>query len=213
MSEKKSKETFDEEVKTDDSNIEEQEQVVENVDDGDADSDFTSEDADASEDDSQECDDNDDLCAQLKAENSELKNQYLRKSADFENYRKRMLKEKQDTSRYANVELLKDLIEVVDNFERAIKAADDSADFDSFKEGISIIEQQFAGMLINKWGLKKIESDGEAFDANFHEAMMMEESGEYEVDTVAEVFQNGYMLHDRVLRPAKVKVAKATSTE
>lgn len=153
----------------------------------------------------------DELAAELEAlkkENSELKDQYLRKHADFENYRKRMAREKADSVKYGNQELLKDLIEVIDNFDRAIKSAADSQDFDSFREGIGMIEQQFTGMLQSKWGLEKMECRGVEYDPNFHEALMMEESAELEVPTVMEDFQAGYTLHDRVLRPAKVKVGK-----
>nr|WP_255526013.1 MULTISPECIES: nucleotide exchange factor GrpE [unclassified Oceanispirochaeta] len=144
----------------------------------------------------------------LKQENSELKDQYLRKHADFENYRKRMAKEKADSVRYGNQELLKDLIEVIDNFDRAIKSSADSNDFDSFKDGISMIEQQFTGMLESKWGLAKMNCTGSEYDPNSHEALMMEEASDIEVPTVMEDFQAGYTLHDRVIRPAKVKVGK-----
>lgn len=147
----------------------------------------------------------------LKQENSELKDQYLRKHADFENYRKRMAREKADSVKYGNQELLKDLIEVIDNFDRAIKSAQDSQDFSSFRDGISMIEQQFTGMLESKWGLKKMACTGVEYDPNSHEALMMEESAEVEVPTVLEDFQAGYTLHDRVLRPAKVKVGKPSA--
>ncbi len=144
----------------------------------------------------------------LKNENSELKNQYLRKHADFENYRKRMAREKADSVKYGNQELLKDLIEIIDNFDRAIKSAADSQDFDAFRDGIGMIEQQFTGMLQSKWGLEKMDCQGAEYDPNSHEALMMEESADLEVPTVLEDFQAGYRLHDRVLRPAKVKVGK-----
>lgn len=144
----------------------------------------------------------------LKEENSALKDQYLRKHADFENFRRRMNKEKQDSIKYGNSGLLKDLIEVIDNFERAIKTSADSDDLESFREGIAMIEQQFTSMLNSKWGLKKIEAVGQEFDANLHEALMMEDSEEVEETTVLEDFQTGYKLHDRILRPSKVKVAK-----
>lgn len=144
----------------------------------------------------------------LKEENSSLKDQYLRKHADFENFRRRMNKEKQDSIKYSNQGLLKDLVEVIDNFERAIKTSSESQEIESFREGISMIEQQFTSMLTTKWGLEKIEATGQEFDANLHEALMMEDSEEHEVTTVLEDFQTGYKLHDRVIRPSKVKVAK-----
>ncbi len=145
---------------------------------------------------------------QLKAENSDLKNQYLRKQADFENFRKRMTREKQEAIRYSNKDLILDLVAIIDDFERAIKSAEDSKDFESFKEGISLIEKQFTGMLENKWGLIRIQAEGEEFDPQRHEAMMMEESGDHDQPVVIEDYQTGYMLHDRVIRPSKVKVAR-----
>ena len=144
----------------------------------------------------------------LKEENGTLKDQLLRKSADFENYRKRMLREKQDTVKFGNQEILKDLIEVIDNFERALNSSGESKDFDSFYDGISMIEQQFTNMLASKYNLVKMTDSGEEYDPNCHEALMMEETDEVKVPTVMEIFQTGYLLHDRVLRPAKVKVGK-----
>ncbi|MBB6482246.1 nucleotide exchange factor GrpE [Spirochaeta isovalerica] len=149
----------------------------------------------------------------LKEENSSLKDQYLRKHADFENFRRRMNKEKQDSIKYGNSGLLKDLIEVIDNFERAIKTSAESDDLASFREGIAMIEQHFTSMLSSKWGLEKIEAVGQEFDANLHEALMMEDSEDVEVTTVVEDFQTGYKLHDRILRPTKVKVAKPAAKD
>jgi molecular chaperone GrpE len=148
----------------------------------------------------------------LQKEFNTLKDQYLRKSADFDNYRKRMVREKQDSIRYANQDLLRDLIEVIDNFERAIKSSDDSQDFKSFRDGIAMIEQQFTTLLATKWGLKKIESEGREYDPVFHEAVMMDESDDYDKPVVVEDFQTGYQLHDRVIRPSKVKVGKPAQT-
>jgi len=169
----------------------------------DDDSDVSAEESDLSEADEMAAE-----VASLKKENSELKDQYLRKHADFENYRKRMAREKADSVKYGNQELIRDLVEIIDNFDRAIKSAADSQDFDSFREGISMIEQQFTGMLQSKWGLEKMDCKGAEYDPNSHEALMMEESEDLEVSTVLEDFQAGYRLHERVLRPAKVKVGK-----
>jgi len=144
----------------------------------------------------------------LEKEVEEYKNQYLRKHADFENFRKRMLREKEDSIRYANANLLKDLISVIDDFERAIESAQDSKDFESFLSGIQLIEKQFASMLENNWGLKRMETVGEEFDPQKHEALMMEENPECTTEVVLEDYQKGYYLHDRVIRHAKVKVGK-----
>ena len=144
----------------------------------------------------------------LQEENLALKDQLLRKTADFENYRKRMIREKQDTVKFGNQEILKDLVDVIDNFERALNSSGESKDFDSFYDGISMIEQQFTSMLSSKYNLTKMTDSGAEYDPNCHEALMMEETDKVKTPTVLEIFQTGYMLHDRVLRPAKVKVGK-----
>jgi molecular chaperone GrpE len=148
---------------------------------------------------------------ELEAENSELKSQYLRKQADFENFRKRMQKEKKEAIQYANSNLLLDLVSIIDDFERAIKSSEESKDFESFHSGIKLIEKQFVGMLESKYGLTRMESEGQEFDPQKHEAINMVESPEHDVQTVVEDYQRGYMLHDRVLRHSKVKVAVPAS--
>jgi molecular chaperone GrpE len=144
--------------------------------------------------------------ARLEAELAELKDQYLRKSADFENYRKRVLREKSEFAAYATRELLLDIVTIIDDFERAIKSADESQDFTAFHDGVVMIEQQFTSMLERKWKLTRFDSVGEEFDPQRHEAMMTDQSSECTHPTVAEDFQKGYLLEERVLRPAKVKV-------
>ncbi|ORC38250.1 nucleotide exchange factor GrpE [Marispirochaeta aestuarii] len=143
---------------------------------------------------------------ELEAENSKLKDQYLRKSADFDNFRKRMFREKEESVKYANTNLLSDIINIIDDFERAIKSSQESKDFDMFHSGIELIEKQFTGMLERNWGLKRFESEGEPFDPQKHEAINMEEREGLQDQTVLEDYQKGYMLHDRVLRHSKVKV-------
>ncbi len=153
------------------------------------------------------------MVARLEAENSDLKNQYLRKQADFENYRRRMTRDKEDAVAYANQQLLLDLTSVIDDFERAIKSADESRDYDAFHDGIVLIEKQLTGMLERKWGLKRFDSDGEPFDPQKHEAVMSEPRSDHEESMVIEDFQKGYLLHDRVLRSAKVKVSMPTESD
>ncbi|MDR2079984.1 MAG: nucleotide exchange factor GrpE [Treponema sp.] len=135
---------------------------------------------------------------------------YLRKAADFENFRKRMNREKQDAIEFANQSLLLDLIPIIDDFDRAIKSAENmvstSKEFDSFYEGITLIEKRLVTQLENKWGLKRFDSAGEVFDPNRHEAIMMEKSPETPEPVVQEDFLKGYTLKDRVVRSAKVKV-------
>ncbi|NBF40220.1 MAG: nucleotide exchange factor GrpE, partial [Spirochaetes bacterium] len=158
--------------------------------------------------------DSDDEVAQLRArvqelehENSELKDQYLRKQADFENFRKRMTREKADAIAYANKQLLLDILQIIDDFERAIKSAEESRDFDSFHEGVALIEKQFTSMLERKWGLRRFDSEGEEFDPQKHEAVMTGEDGDHDHPVVLEDYQKGYFLNDKVLRSAKVKVS------
>lgn len=143
----------------------------------------------------------------LKQEISDLKDQYLRKQADMDNFRKRLLREKEDGIAYANKQLLEDLITIIDNFERAIQSSESAKDFESFHDGIVMIEKEFVGMLERKWHLTRFESVGEEFDPMKHEAMMMEDSSEHDVQVVLQDFQKGYMLKDQVIRAAKVKVA------
>lgn len=144
--------------------------------------------------------------AELELELSGIKEQYLRKAAEFENSRKRMAREKQDAIDFANQGLLLDLIPVIDDFERAIKSSEDSKNFASFHEGIVLIEKRLVSQLASKWNLVRYDSAGEAFDPNFHEAIMMDKSPDVTEPVVGEDFYKGYTLKDRVVRSAKVRV-------
>jgi molecular chaperone GrpE len=151
----------------------------------------------------------DDLKDKLKKAEDEvsyLHDSILRKQADFENFRKRVLKEKEETIKYANTNLLLDLINIIDDFERAINSTADSKDFERFYKGIELIEKQFSSMLEKKWNLVKFASVGDKFDPEKHEAFMKEEKEGVAEPVVAEIFQNGYLLNNRVVRPVKVKV-------
>ena len=136
-----------------------------------------------------------------------MKDQFLRKAADFDNFRKRLLRDKEDAVSFANTSLLTDLIAVLDDFERAEEAARKSKDFETLANGVDLIEKRLATLLEKKWGLSKYVPLNEAFDPEKHEALMMTESPDVKEATVAEVFQNGYILHGRVIRHAKVKVS------
>ena len=151
--------------------------------------------------------------AELEAKLAEANDQYLRKAADFENFRKRMNREKQEAIEYANQSLLMDLIQTIDDFERALKSAESMPAGEmldpavrSFYEGISMIEKRFVSQLENKWGLKRFNSLGEPFDPNCHEALQMEVSSGISEPMVQEEYYKGYTLKDRVIRSAKVKV-------
>jgi len=144
--------------------------------------------------------------ADLEAKLAESNDQLLRKAADFENYRKRMTREKQEITDFANQSLLLDLLPVIDDFERAIKAGETYKDFASFYEGVIMIEKRLSSQLENKWGLKRFDSAGEPFDPNRHEALQVEESKGITEPVVKEDYEKGYLLKDRVIRFAKVKV-------
>ena len=138
----------------------------------------------------------------LEKENAELLNKYLRKLADFDNYKKRLEKEKQEYYIYALADFLRELLPIVDNFERALSATE--GDFETFKMGVELIYKQLMNLLA-KEGVKEVEI-GEEFDPNVAQAIDKEESEEVEEPKVAQVLQKGYFLADRLLRPALVKV-------
>ncbi|MDR2376453.1 MAG: nucleotide exchange factor GrpE [Treponema sp.] len=147
-----------------------------------------------------------DHIASLEAQLAEAKNQFLRKVADFENFRKRMNREKQDAIDFANQSLLLDIIPVLDDFDRAIQSAASSRDFDALYEGLGMIAKRLSSTLESKWGLKSYAAAGALFDPNFHEALMMEKSSAVSEQTVQIDLLKGYTLKDRVIRSAKVKV-------
>jgi molecular chaperone GrpE len=142
----------------------------------------------------------------LSAENADLKDQYLRKAADYENFRKRMTREKEEAVNFANSSLLLDLIGVVDNFDRALHATDAQSDPAHLRGGIEMIEGQMLTLLENKWGLARFSTKGSAFDPDVHEAIAREDREDIAEPTVVDEFLAGYRLHGRVIRTAKVKV-------
>lgn len=140
----------------------------------------------------------------LRAENDKLRDQFLRSRADFENFRRRMEKEKTEFRRYAVADTLRDLLPVLDNFERALSVSAASAE--DFRTGIEMIARQLADVL-ERTGLQTLDPVGEPFDPLFHEAIARVETDEAEANSVFDVMQKGYMLHERLLRPAMVRVA------
>ena len=151
--------------------------------------------------------------AELEIKMAELNDQYLRKAADFENFRKRTIREKQELADFANQNLILDLLPVLDDFERAIKSAEKAKDFAVFYEGIKMIEKGFSSQLEGKWGLKHFDSEGEPFDPNRHEALQMEKAAGISEAVVKEDYVKGYLLKDRVIRYAKVKVLMPANEE
>ena len=144
----------------------------------------------------------------LKKEKDELFDRYLRLQADFDNFRKRVQKEKLELIKYSGEEIILDILESLDNFDRAIESAKNVKDVDSIVHGIKIIQKKFHEDLERK-GVKIIECKGKPFDTSLHEAVVHEESDKVKSEHVMEELQKGYMFKDKVLRYSKVKVAKA----
>ena len=143
----------------------------------------------------------------LTQEKTSLYDQLLRRQAEFDNYRKRVEREKSEIYQRARAEVLLEFLPVLDNFERALSSLEMSeGDAKSMQHGIELIHKQFNDALV-KFGLQPVESVGQAFDPNLHEAVTIEPTEEHEENMVLEEFQRGYKLGDRLLRPAKVKVA------
>jgi len=138
--------------------------------------------------------------------------QLLRTRAEFMNYQKRMHKENESTAQFAIQNLILDLFPELDNFDRALKLADNSKDFDKLVEGIKLIKDQLFKVL-GKYGVKSMETVGKAFDPNLHEAVMEEENNELPHHTITDELQKGFLLKERVIRPSKVKVSKRTIEE
>jgi len=152
---------------------------------------------------------------ELEAEVAKWKNEYLRKMADFENYRKRMIKEKKDAIDYANETLLVDLIAVLDDFDRAIEAVEKYSNDSTkaFMEGFNMIRKQLYSTLQSKYSLLYYPSVGEKFDPNIHDAKASREDEDAKDETVEKELIKGYKLHDRVIRVAQVETVKPKKTE
>lgn len=145
---------------------------------------------------------------QSEKEKSELDDSYKRKVAEFDNYRKRMLKQMEDSSIESTRKLVSDILPIMDNFERALKDAEKNKSFDSLYNGLKITASQIQGFF-QKAGIEAIDSIGKEFDPNLHEALMMEEREDVEHSaTVLEELEKGYRMGERIIRHSKVKVAK-----
>ena len=149
---------------------------------------------------------------QMKAENEEKQKQMLYTVAEYENSRKRTEREKEDFLKYATENFVKDLIPVMDSIDHAVEAARSSdteteKGFIALREGVELIQKQFLGSL-EKRGVLAIETEGETFDPQKHEAISMAESEAIPENNIIQAFQKGYVLHDRVVRPSMVVVSK-----
>ena len=150
--------------------------------------------------------------AALQAELDSLNNKYLRLAADFDNFRKRQMQERESLLKYGAEDTLKKIITVLDTFERAKKSVADMSECDKVKESYDVGIKQLYDTL-DKIGLKKIEAKGEEFDPNIHEAVMQTPTNDYPSNTVIDELQTGYKLFDKVLRPTFVNVATEAPEE
>lgn len=136
-----------------------------------------------------------------------FQDKYLRLAAEFENYKRRAQRDQSDSIRFGNESLLKNLLPIIDNLERAIQCAKDAGASGPLLEGVELTHKQFLET-VSKVGVRQICSQGNPFDPAVHQAVTQVESENVPPNTVVEEFQKGYFLHDRILRPAMVSVAK-----
>ena len=143
----------------------------------------------------------------LRREKDALQDRLLRTAAEFDNYRKRVERDRREQAEALTADALSDLLPIVDDLERALKAPS-GGDVDAFRKGVELIHRQMTELL-RKRGVKTIDAVGADFDPRYHQAVVQESSPDHREGEVMEEFARGYMLGDRLLRPAMVKVAKA----
>ncbi|MGD2114852.1 MAG: nucleotide exchange factor GrpE [Acidobacteriota bacterium] len=147
--------------------------------------------------------------ARLEQELADLRDRSMRTLADFDNYRKRAERERQEAKRFALLEPMRDLLDVVDNLERAVAAPGSVEDL---RQGVEMILRQL-DELLRRYGVTPVDAEGEAFDPTVHEAVASKESDAVDEAVVDQEYQRGYLLHDRLLRPARVVVAVPVDAE
>lgn len=143
---------------------------------------------------------------EFKKQVEKLQNDYLYLKADFENYKKRVIKEKSDLSKYGSESLVISLLDLVDNFERALGLEIKPENIQSFADGIKMISNEFKSVL-TRFGVNEVPSLGVPFDPNFHEALGTEPTTEVPPGHITKVFSKPYKLHDRLVRPGRVVIA------
>lgn len=150
--------------------------------------------------------------SELKAHIEKLQSDILYLKADFENYKKRMIKERSDVMKYGSENLIVSLLDLLDNFERAMSMEITTDNVQSFSDGIKMISGEFKNVL-NRFGVTEVKALGENFDPTNHEAMGTEPTDEYAPGKVSKVFTKPYKLHDRLIRPGKVVIAQEVKKE
>ncbi|MCH4433981.1 nucleotide exchange factor GrpE [Staphylococcus haemolyticus] len=202
----------DESVKSNSEYTEEQEvknedtSTVENVEDTTSDSDNSSNDS-SNEESSEETavDPKDEEVQQLQLKANENEEKYLRLYAEFENYKRRIQKENETNKTYQSQRVLTDILPTIDNIERALQIEGDDESFKSLQKGVQMVHESLLRALKDN-GLEEIESEGQAFDPNFHQAVVQDDNPDFKSGDITQELQKGYKLKDRVLRPSMVKV-------
>ncbi|WJH33008.1 nucleotide exchange factor GrpE [Paenibacillus sp. CC-CFT747] len=143
---------------------------------------------------------------ELRKQVEEHQQRFLRAQADFDNFRRRSRQEKEDFAKYASAKVIEQLLPIVDNFERALTSSKETKDFEALLKGLEMTARQLEQVLKNE-GLQAMETVGQPFNPDFHQAIMQVESEEHGEGIVVEEVQKGYVLKDKVLRPAMVKVS------
>jgi len=148
------------------------------------------------------------LTEQLESE----KDRVLRLSAEFENYKKRKQRESDEFKKFANETIFRQLLTVVDNLERAIFSTKENSDEGGLLEGVKLTHKEIL-KLFETFNVKPVEAENQPFDPNFHQAVTQEETDDFPENSVSKVLQKGYLLHDRLIRPAMVVVSKRVNKE
>ncbi|MCE5323959.1 nucleotide exchange factor GrpE [bacterium] len=142
----------------------------------------------------------------LQNDVQEAHDKYIRALADFDNYRKRQREETARSCDFARIEVISTLLPIIDNFERSVQAAEENHSYDALVEGVSLTLRQLHDML-TKQGVEPIESVGQEFNPELHEALMRVDTDDYPENTIVDELEKGYTLNGKVLRPARVRVA------
>jgi molecular chaperone GrpE len=144
--------------------------------------------------------------AKLASDLNELRQTLMRRQADFDNYRKRIEKERADDAKRHTARVIESMIPIIDGFEHALAAHRDAPEYESYRKGFELIYKQLVDN-VTRLGVERIDPLGKQFDPHLHQAMDRTESAEYADGTIVQVYQPGYVFHGRVLRPAMVRVA------
>ncbi|MFN2435617.1 MAG: nucleotide exchange factor GrpE [Desulfotignum sp.] len=150
--------------------------------------------------------------ASLEAALEAEKDRFMRLSAEFDNYRKRKQREIDEFRKFANETVFKQFLPVVDNLERAMVSAESNKDLSSLLEGVKLTHKEIL-KVFQDFNVKPVEAENQSFDPNFHQAVTQKETNEVPENTVTDVLQTGYLLHDRLIRPAMVVVSKPTGND